>query len=139
MVPQVNASESDRAPASGAPATLTWAVRLLLTEAAALALLTGYLVVEDFTAEATDLGVALALTGFAALSAVGVAALARALWRRSAGARGPAVVVQLMLLLFGYYLSQAGLWWLGGPLLVLGLATGVLVLAPATTRALGLR
>ena len=72
------------------------------------AVVTAYLVYQDVTAEATSLGVAIALTVFAALGAVAVAALARALARRSARARGPAIVVQLMLLVIAYYMLQAG-------------------------------
>jgi hypothetical protein len=138
----VNASEpGDPAPADSAvdvPPTLTWAVRLLLGEAAALAVLTAYLIYQDLTATPTSLGVAVALTVFAALGAAGVAMVARALARRSAAARGPAIVVQLMLLVVAYYMVQAGLLRLGVPLIVLGLGVGILLLAPPTTRALGL-
>jgi hypothetical protein len=126
------------APRPQAPATLRWAVRLLYLEAGALAVVTAYLVYQDLTATATSLTVAIALTVFAALAALAVGALARALARRAAGARGPAVVVQLMLLVISYYMVQAGLLWLGVPLILLGLAVGGLLLAPATTRALGL-
>ena len=126
-------------PGAQSPATLRWAVRLLSAEAAALAVVTAYLIYQDLTATATSLTVAIALTVFAALGALAVAALARALARRSAGARGPAIVVQLMLLVISYYMVQAGLLWLGVPLILLGLAVAGLLLAPATTRALGLR
>ena len=120
------------------PATLLWAVRLLIAEAAALAALTVYLIVEDLTADAADVVVAIALTVFAALGAVAVAALARALARRSAPARGPVIVVQLMLMVVGYYMVRAALLWLGVPLLLLGLVVTVLTVSPPTTRALGL-
>ena len=134
MVHLVNAPQ----PAAETPATLVWAVRLILAEAAALALLTAYLIFQDFTAEPHDLVVALALTVFAALGTVGVAAVGRALGRRSGAARGPAIVVQLMLMVLAYYMLQAGLLWLGVPLLCLALAVGLLVVAPPTTRPLGL-
>ena len=120
-----------------APATLVWAVRLLLAEAAALAVLTAYLIVQDVTADAADRVVAIALTVFAALGAVAVAALGRALARRSGAARGPAIVVQLMLMVLSYYMLKAALWWLGVPLLLLGLTVTVLIVLPPTTRALG--
>ncbi len=126
------------APGTPAPATLLWAVRLLYLEAGALGVVTAYLIYQDLTATATSLTVAIALTVFAALGALAVGALARAVARRSAGARGPAIVVQLMLLVISYYMVQAGLFWLGVPLILLGLAVGGLLLAPATTRALGL-
>jgi hypothetical protein len=120
------------------PATLLWAVRLLLGEAGLLAVVTAYLIYQDVTATATSLGVAIALTVFAALGAVAVLALARALARRSAGSRGPAIVVQMLLLVTAYYMLQGGLLWLGVPVLVLGLTVGILLVTPATTRALGL-
>jgi hypothetical protein len=120
------------------PATLRWAVHLLLGEAGLLAAVTAYLIYQDVTATATSLDVAIALTVFAALGAVAVLALARALARRSGGARGPAIVVQMLLLVTAYYMLQGGLLWLGVPVLTLGLTTGVLLVTPATTRALGL-
>jgi hypothetical protein len=120
------------------PATLLWAVRLLLGEAGLLAVVTAYLIYQDVTATATSLGVAIALTVFAALGAVAVLALTRALARRSAGSRGPAIVVQILLLVTAYYMLQGGLLWLGVPVLVLGLTVGILLVTPATTRALGL-
>lgn len=138
----MNAAEPDRTAApdrrAAAPSTLRWAARLLWTEAAGLAVLTAYLVVQDVTAAATDLAVGVGLTVAAALSAIALVALARGLARRAAGVRGPAVVVQLMLLVLGYHALQGGTWWLGGTLLGLGLATGGLIIAPPTTRALGL-
>jgi hypothetical protein len=121
-----------------APATLLWAVRLLLIEAVGLAVVTAYLGYQDLTGAPTRLGVAIALTVSAGLGALAVAAVARALGRHSTGARGPAVVIQMMLLVAAYYMLRAGLLWLGVPLILLGLATGVLIVAPPTTRALGL-
>jgi hypothetical protein len=118
--------------------TLTWAVRLLLAEAAGLAVVTAYLGFLDLTGAAASLGVAVALTVIAALAALAVAAVARSLARRSAAARGPAVVVQLMLLLVSPYMLQARQFWLAVPVIVVGLAAGALLLAPPTTKALGL-
>ena len=58
-------------------------------------------------------------------------------WRRRAGARAPAIVLQLMLLPIGYYMIQGGLGWLGVPLIILGVAVCGLLVSPPTTRALG--
>lgn len=121
-----------------APATLRWVVWLLILEAIGIGLVGAFLVYEDLTAEATDLGAALTVTVFAFASAVALALLARALWRRRAGARGPAVVLQLFLLPIGYYMIQGGLGWLGVPVIVAGLLGCGLLVAPDTTRALGL-
>jgi hypothetical protein len=120
-----------------APATLAWAVRLLYLESAGLAVLTGYLIVLDLTADAESVPVAIALTVLAAVGAVFAWFVARALGRRAAGARGPAVVIQLMVIASGGFLVQTGVAWLGGPLLVLGALTGLLIVLPASTRALG--
>jgi peptidoglycan/LPS O-acetylase OafA/YrhL len=128
----------DPASAEPLPATLRWAVWLLSAQATATALVTGYLIVQDVTATPTDRTVAVGVTLFAALGALVLGAVARALSRRRAGARGPAVVLQLMLLVLGYYMVQGGLVWLGVLLLAVGLCTGVLIVSPASTRALGL-
>ncbi|MGR6321896.1 hypothetical protein Q2K19_16200 [Micromonospora soli] len=119
------------------PATLRWAVRLLRAQAVALALVAVWLIWSDLTSEAHDLTTALLLTAFAVGGAAALWALAGALVRRRAGARAPAVVLQLMLLPVGWYMIQGGLPWLGLPLMVLGLGvTGLLVSAPSN-RALG--
>jgi hypothetical protein len=125
-------------PDPGLPATLVWAVRLLLLEAAGLAALTAYLIYLDLTAGEAGVAVAVALTVLAALAAVVVAALGRALARRAKGARGPAVVVQLMVIATGGFLLQTGPAWLGLLVMALGAGVGVLLVLPPSTRALGL-
>lgn len=120
------------------PAPLRWAVWLLAGEAVAVALVAAFLAYEDVTARATDLQAALVVTALALAGAAALAGLARALWRCRAGARGPAVVLQLMLLAIGYYMTQGGLAWLGIPVIALGLVVCGLLITPATTRALGL-
>jgi len=119
------------------PATLSWAIRLLLLEAAGLAGLTGYLIVRLLTADNVHVGVAVALIVLAALGAAAVAVVARSLSRRSSGARGPAIVVQLFVIASGGFLVQTGPPWLGWLLIGLGLLTGLLIVLPASTRALG--
>jgi hypothetical protein len=120
------------------PATLVWAVRLLFAEAAALLVLAGYLLVLDFTADTTSVVVAAALTGFAVLAVVAVVLVARALARRSAHARGPAIVVQLFFIASGGFLLQTGTAWVGALLMAVGVGVGLLCVVPPTTRALGL-
>ncbi|GAA3904725.1 hypothetical protein [Actinoplanes auranticolor] len=120
------------------PATLVWAVRLLFAEAVALAVLTAYLLVLDFTADAASIAVAVALTVFTAVAAVAVVFVARALARRSSHARGPAIVVQLFVIASGGFLLQTGTAWIGALLMVLGVGVGLLCVLPPTTRALGL-
>ncbi|WFE94588.1 hypothetical protein [Micromonospora sp. WMMD987] len=119
------------------PDTLRWAVRLLRAEAVALALLSGWLVWADLTATKTDLVSALFVTGFAVAGAVALWALGGALARRRAGARAPAMVLELMLLPVGWFMISGGLGWLGVPLMALGLGVCALLVSPPTTRALG--
>ncbi len=119
------------------PATLLWAVRLLYLECAGLAALTAYLVVLDVTSDAQNIGMAVALTVFAALAAVAVFYVARGLGRRARGTRGPAIVVQLFLIAAGGFLIQVDPLWLGLALIGLGLLTGLLIVLPPSTRALG--
>ncbi|TDB71619.1 hypothetical protein [Micromonospora sp. KC723] len=119
------------------PDTLRWAVRLLRGEAAALALLAGWLIWADLTATRTDLVSALIVTGFAIGAAAVLWVLGGALARRRAGARAPAIVLQLMLLPVGWFMVQAGSGWLGVPLMALGVGVCALLLSPPTTRALG--
>ncbi|WIM95698.1 hypothetical protein ACTOB_007825 [Actinoplanes oblitus] len=118
--------------------SLDWGVRLLYLQSVGLAALTVYLVVLDLTSAGADIGVAASLTVLAALAAVVVFLVARSLGRRKVRARGPAVVVQLFALATGGFLVQVGPLWLGVALLVLAAVTALLVLLPASGRALGL-
>ncbi|RIV35934.1 hypothetical protein [Micromonospora radicis] len=119
------------------PVTLRWAVRLLRGQAVAVGLVAAWLIVADFTATSTDLTSALLVTAFAVGTAVALWALGGALLRRRAGARAPAIVLQLMLLPIGWFMIQGGLGWLGVPLIALGLGVTWLLVSPPTTRALG--
>jgi hypothetical protein len=121
-----------------APTSLRWAVWLLILEAIGIGLVGVVLVYEDLSAAATNLGAALTVTALAFASAAALALLARALWRRRAGARGPAVALQLLLPPIGYYMIQGGVGWLGVPVILLGLFGCGLLVAPPTTQALGL-
>jgi hypothetical protein len=124
-------------PDSVEPATLVWAVRLLYVQAAALAALTAYLIYLDLTARPAGMGVAVGLTVLAAIGVVFIVLVARALGRRRLGARGPAIVVQLMVIATGGFLLQVAPAWLGGVVLAAGVLIGVLIVLPASTRALG--
>jgi hypothetical protein len=120
------------------PSTLRWAVWLLIGEAAAVALVAAYLVYEDLTGTANSLAVALMVTVFAIGGAALLFVLAKALNARRAGARGPAIVVQLMLLPIGYFMIQGGLAWAGIPIIAIAVTVGVLLVTPSSTKALGL-
>jgi hypothetical protein len=129
----VNGRQSD----STIPPTLLWAVRLLFLEAAGLAALAAYLIVRLLTAANVHIGVALALIVMAVLAAVAVAIVGRWLSRRTQGARGPAIVVQLFVIASGGFLLQTGPAWAGLLLIALGLLVGLLIVLPVSTRALG--
>ncbi|MEU9506922.1 hypothetical protein AB0D32_11650 [Micromonospora sp. NPDC048170] len=119
------------------PVTLRWAVWLLRAEAVAVGLIAAWLVWADLTAATTDLTSALLVTAFAIGAAAALWALGGALTHRKAGARAPAIVLQLMLLPIGWFMVQGGLAWLGVPLMALGLAVTALLVSTPTTRALG--
>jgi hypothetical protein len=119
------------------PTTLLWAERLLYLQCAALAGFTIYLAVLDLTSGDVQVGVAVALTVLAALAAVSVFYVARALGRLQAGARGPAIVVQLFVIAAGGFLIQVHPLWLGVVMMALGVSIGLLIVLPASTRALG--
>jgi len=119
------------------PATLVWAVRLLYLQCAGLAGVTVWLVILTVTSTLDAVGVAVALIVLAALGAASILLVARALARRSTHARGPAIVVQLFVIAAGGFLVQVHPLWVGVVLLVLGALVGVLVVAPPTSRALG--
>jgi hypothetical protein len=116
---------------------LAWAVRLLYLECAGMAVLTAYLIVLDLTSGSLQVAMAAALTVLAALGAVSIYFVARALGRRTAGARGPAIVIELFTIAAGGFLLQTGPLWLGLVLMALGVLTGLLIVLPPSTRALG--
>jgi hypothetical protein len=119
------------------PATLVWGVRLLYLECLGLAGLTAYLLVLDLTTSKVNVAMAAALTVLAAVAAASVFAVARALGRLARGARGPAIVVQLFVIAAGGFLVQVHPLWLGVLMMGLGLLVGLLIVLPASTRALG--
>ncbi|NED49532.1 hypothetical protein [Micromonospora sp. WMMD1219] len=119
------------------PGTLRAAVLLLRAQAVALGLIAVWLIWSDLTADATDLTSALLVTVFAVGGAVALWALGGALSRRRAGARAPAIVLQLMLLPVGWFMIEGGMGWLGVPLMVLGIGMVALLVSGPTNRALG--
>ena len=118
--------------------TLQWAVRLLFLQAAGLAVVTALLVYLNLTAKWTTAQMALSTTGYVALMTAAFTFVAVSLARRKRWARGPAIVFELLQVPIGYTMLTNGLPQVGAPVLLLGLAGAVLLLAPATRRALGL-
>jgi hypothetical protein len=79
------------------------------------------------------------VTSFVALMAAVFGLLAHALWRRRAWARGPGIVLQLLLVPIGYSMASAGMAWAGIPVIVLGLGGAAALIAPTTREALTAR
>lgn len=126
-------------PAARIPATLRWAVWLLAAQAVVAWAITVLYVYEDFTAAAGSPGGAVASTLYFAMLAVVLVVLPWSLYRRRRWARGPAIVLELLMVPMGYLMITAGVPWLGVPVLVIGLVGAGLLLAPASREALGIR
>jgi hypothetical protein len=121
------------------PATLRAAVALLFVEAVGVGVVAGLFAYAGATQQVASTGTALTVVLFPAGIAVLLALLGWLLARRRAWARGPAIVLELLLLPIGYYMIVGGAAWLGVPAILLGLACGGLLLTPASRAALGIR
>jgi len=119
--------------------SLRWAIGLLTGEALAVTAVFGYVVYRSLTAAAVIVRDVALVVVFTAMMAALLALSSWALARRQAWARGPAVVLQLMLLPIGYFMIGGGLAWLGVPVLALGVGGAGLLVAPATREALDVK
>jgi hypothetical protein len=134
-VPRRGAPGPEPSPAiTPIPGTLRAAIGLLFAEALLVVVL---LVYDYLTATVVVWRDALIVTGFAVLIAFVLALLGWALSQRRSWARGPAVVLELMLLPIGWFMVSGGLVWLGVPVFLLGLLGAGLLVTPATRHALG--
>jgi hypothetical protein len=121
------------------PATLRWAVVLLGVQTVGLAALVVLLVIADVRSTSNNATSATGLTVFAVLIAALFGLFTWALYHRRAWARGPALVLELLLLPVGYAMVTNGLAFLGVPVLIFAGTTAGLLLAPTTRAALGAR
>ena len=121
------------------PATLRWAIWLLMAEAAGLLVLAGVLAYDGVTGTAQSATSGVAIVVFTLLMTVFTAGLAVALTRRRRWARGPALVLELLLIPIGYSITTNGVAGLGIVLIVIGLAGIGTLVAPATRTALETR
>jgi hypothetical protein len=110
---------------------------MLAGEAVALLALLAFLLYQDLTGAAETAQGAVAVTLYTAIFVVILGGLARALHRRRRWARGPAIVLQMLLIPIGYTMAVSGLPALGIPVMVIGLAGAGILLAPATREAVG--
>jgi hypothetical protein len=113
-------------------------VYLLAAEAAGLALLAALEIYDVFTVEAAQPQWAVTLGVLLVLLTALVGVLAYRLSRRRGGARNPAVALHLLTLPIGYYLFVAHRYGYGVLAFAICVAGIGLLLAPPTTRALGL-
>jgi hypothetical protein len=119
------------------PAVLRCAIAIFALETVGVWLYVGFLAYADLTRGGT--GRAIAVTVYFAVYAVAFAAVAWALVRRRSWARGPAIVLQLLLAAIGYYMIQGGLPLVGVVVLLLAVTGVGLLLAPASRESLGAR
>lgn len=122
-----------------APVTLRWAVGLLLGEAVTVTAITLLLGYEAATATAPIWQDVALVIGFAAIMSGLLWLFAWNLLRRNGWARGPAVVLELMLLPIGWFMIGGSMAWLGIPVFALGLVGAGLLVAPATREALDVK
>jgi hypothetical protein len=118
--------------------TLRWAVRLLLVQAAGVAVVTCFVIYAAFTQTASSLGTAVSTVAVPLGLATLLGLLGWQLHRRRSWARGAAIVLELLVVLGGYTLVTSGLPWAGVPVMAVSLAGAVLLLAPSSREALGI-
>jgi hypothetical protein len=118
--------------------SLRWAIWLLLVEAAGIVVASGWLVYWAITQPRVGAESTVVSVGFPFALAVVIALLSWQLRRRQAWARGPAIVLEMLLIPIGFYMIGGGVPWLGAPVLVLGLVGAGLLLAPSSREALGI-
>jgi len=120
------------------PVTLWVAIGVLVVEA--LGALAGAVLLgaAALTGPAVSTASAISTVVVALLLAVVFVVLARLLYRRNRAARGPALVLQLLLIPIGWYMARGGTPWVGVPLLVVAVIGAGALLAPATRSELGI-
>jgi len=121
------------------PTTLRIAVVLLFVEAAGVGTVAALFAYDGLTQKAASTGAAVSVVVFPAALAALLAVLGWQLVRLRSWARGPAIVLELLLLPLGYYMVTGGAAWLGIPAMLAGLACTGLLVAPASRQALGIR
>jgi hypothetical protein len=124
--------------AGGNGRNLRRAIRLLYAEAVVVGLVALLAIWLAVAADNVSVPSAIATAAFAVLFAAILAGLAAALAHRKSLARGPAILVQMLLVPVGGYMIVGGIPWLGIPVLVAGLFGSGFLLAPSTRMALGL-
>jgi hypothetical protein len=122
---------------SPTPLSLRLAVWLLAGEAAALAVLAALLLWGDLRGAAESQQTAIGVIGYVSVIAAVFGVLAWGLSGRNGWARGPAIVLHMLLLPFGIAIAAGGQPLLGTAALVAGVAGLTTLLAPTTRIAVG--
>jgi hypothetical protein len=112
---------------------------VLYAEAAVTVVITLLAVWAAFASSRVSTQSAIATAVFAALCVAAFGGLGFALSRRKSVARGPAIVLEMLLIPIGWSAASAGLPTFGIPALVVGLFGAGLLLAPSTRFSLGAR
>lgn len=118
-------------------APLRFVVWLLAAETVALVALTVTLTVLEVQANGPSLRNGVVLVGFVAVMAAITGALSWALSRMRFWARGPAIVLEMLLVPLGYYMLTGGLGLLGLLVMAIGIAGAGVLIAPSTRITLG--
>jgi hypothetical protein len=125
--------------AAATPAVLRWAIGLFTLDTVVVWLYLVFLLYSDASVKSDERRAAVAVTAYFAMYALAFAVIDWALIRHRRWARGPAIVLQLLLAAIGYYMIAGGLAVAGVPALALALVGAGLLLAPASREALGVR
>ncbi|GAA3520537.1 hypothetical protein [Actinocatenispora rupis] len=121
------------------PATLKVALGLLWAEGVALLGLGIWLAVASLVGNPTDRTASLVEAAVTIVLGLGLGLFGVVMFRGRSWARGPSIVLQLMLLAVGYFMITAGVVWAGVLVIALGLGVAGLLIAPASRESLGIR
>ncbi len=118
--------------------TLRIAVWMLAVQCALVGVLAVYVGWQAATHKATSTSSGVATPLITALCAVVFGILAYSLARLRGWARGPAIVLEMLLIPIWYYMVTGDLGWVGWPTIAIGVFGAGVLLAPSTRTALGL-
>jgi hypothetical protein len=118
------------------PVTLTVAAAVLVLEGLTAVVLGGYAGVETIVGSPADMGSSIAVSAFGVVIGAALVWVAWGVLRAARWSRAPGVVTQIFTLPVAVSLVQSGQYVPGILLIVAALAALVMLLAPATTRAM---
>jgi hypothetical protein len=120
------------------PVTLKVAVGLLFAQGVALVGLAVALAVATLGGSHVSVGASITEAVITVALGVLMGFLGYSLAAGRRWARGPALVLELMLLAVGYFMITGGVVWAGVLVIALGLGVGVLLILPSTRESLGI-